>query len=207
MHCTHTEWTAAVLHLLPSVTLVWTWWGWLLNSHEKCVSVSECVMCRHHSNPQSGHKCLIFHRDIRLEPWTPFFMMSDSNQFAIKKVWDIETDMEKKQCWKLSQIKRLTTHTCQQQHCPSNIYKRAISLQIWFPEESMLIVTFFSPTKCLLFRLSAAKCETVWDNPLGKREADPNTQTLKDSNQRLISRVLWQRIAFCLSVSNKQQFC
>ena len=112
-----------------------------------------------------------------------------------------------KQCWKLSLIKRLTTHTCQQQHCPSNIYKRAISLQIWFPEESMLIVTFFSPTKCLLFRLSAAKCETVWDNPLGKREADPNTQTLKDSNQRLISRVLWQRIAFCLSVSNKQQFC
>ena len=176
-------------------------------AHEKCVSVSECVMCRHHSNPQSGHKCLIFHRDIRLEPWTPFFMMSDSNQFAIKKVWDIETDMEKKQCWKLSQIKRLTTHTCQQQHCPSNIYKRAISLQIWFPEESMLIVTFFSPTKCLLFRLSAAKCETVWDNSLAKREADPNTQTLKDSNQRLISRVLWQRIAFCLSVSNKQQFC
>ena len=95
MHCTHTEWPAAVLHLLPSLTLAWTCWGWLLNSPEKCVSVSECVMCRHHSNPQSGHKCLIFHRDIRLEPWTPFFMMSDSNQFAIKKVWDIETDMLK----------------------------------------------------------------------------------------------------------------
>ena len=173
-----------------------------LDSHEKCVSVSECVMCRHHSNPpQSEHKTQVSYLPQRHQTWTLNTFLYDvwlkpvCNQESMR-----QTYMEKKS-WKLSQIKRLNkkTHTL-------HIYKRAISLQIWFPEESML-VTSFSPTKCLLFSLSAAKCETVWDNPLGKREADPNTQTLKDSNQRLISRVLWQRIAFCLSVSNKRQFC